>query len=441
MLSHSCLGLLAAASETQQYRSSCGRQYYATCMAPRKVRKTQKYHKPTWRPTKTLIINPAPKQTTLKTELSRSIHRATTDRDRDADLRDRLSAAKLLEERECSAVQILQMLRNHNQSKIHFMQRNEEMDRNGSKGSLSGIWGERFAELKDYKRIHGHCNVLLELKGLGQWVNKQRRDYRLRMEGKSFALTTERIKALNSIGFVWDYFSRGGNRLKWSRKYDELVRYKEIHGTCVVPRCDKDNIELGRWVNGQRVQFRNLQDGKRSTLTRERMDLLEAIGFEWHVDQLRNRIEWSQKFDALIRYKEIHGNCLVPRVYKENPGLGIWVNTQRVSYRKVRDGKSTALIRERVEKLEAIGFEWEGRKRSESAWLLRFEELVRYREIHGNCLVPRSYKKNPELGCWVHTQRASHKKLRDGKQTTLTKERVERLEAIGFQWQARAPVC
>lgn len=151
-------------------------------------------------------------------------------------------------------------------------------DRNGTarRGSLSGAWGERFAELKNYKRLHGHCNISRETRGLGIWAKNQRREYRLRMKGKSFAMTPERIEALNSIGFVWDRLST-----KWSQKFDELVGYKEVHGNCLVPRCYKENAELGRWINTQRVEYKKKQDGKRSALTRERIEKLEAVGFQW----------------------------------------------------------------------------------------------------------------------------------------------------------------
>jgi len=134
----------------------------------------------------------------------------------------------------------------------------------------------RFAELKEYKRIHGHCNISRETRGLGIWVKNQRREYRLRLEGKRFALTPERIEALNSLGFAWDR-----NSIKWSTKFQEMVRYKNEHGNCLVPRSCKENPELGRWVNTQRVEYKRLQDGKRSALTDERIAMLDSIGFVW----------------------------------------------------------------------------------------------------------------------------------------------------------------
>ena len=55
------------------------------------------------------------------------------------------------------------------------------------------------------------------------------------------------------------------------------------------------------------------------------------------------------------KYKETHGHCNVPR--KHGP-LGIWVDTQRKSYRLLKARKSARMSDDRIQKLEAIGFQW-----------------------------------------------------------------------------------
>jgi hypothetical protein len=66
---------------------------------------------------------------------------------------------------------------------------------------------------------------------------------------------------------------------------------------------------------------------------------------------------WDQMFAKLLKYREIHGDCNVPQRWDEDKELGRWVNTQRIHYRRgdIPDA-------DRIQKLEAIGFEWNTRR-------------------------------------------------------------------------------
>ena len=56
--------------------------------------------------------------------------------------------------------------------------------------------------------------------------------------------------------------------------------------------------------------------------------------------------------------------------YAENPQLGTWVNKQRAQYKKFQqDPSTTSMTQERIERLESIGFEWNGRCLKTNAWL------------------------------------------------------------------------
>ena len=94
-------------------------------------------------------------------------------------------------------------------------------------------WNDRYDELVEYKAEHNNCLVperYPDNKALGTWVQTQRRQYRLRNEGKHSHLTEERIKLLEDLGFEW---SPKGN--SWDDRYDQLVEYKAEHNNCRVP--------------------------------------------------------------------------------------------------------------------------------------------------------------------------------------------------------------
>ena len=145
-----------------------------------------------------------------------------------------------------------------------------------------------------------------------------------------------------------------------------------------------------------------------------RRERLESIGFVW--DPLDKK--WEDMFAKLKEYRQLHGDCLVPRGYKEDPALGIWVNTQRMR-REVLDPA-------RRERLDSIEFVWDP---LDKKWEDMFAKLKEYRQLHGDCVVPKDYKEDPSLGKWVVAQRS--------KRGELDLNRRERLESIGFVWRVK----
>jgi glutaredoxin len=70
------------------------------------------------------------------------------------------------------------------------------------------FWKDRFQELTIYKQANGSTNVPQRCpsnKPLGQWVRRQRYQYKLLQEGKKSAMTTEHIKSLNELDFEWGH--------------------------------------------------------------------------------------------------------------------------------------------------------------------------------------------------------------------------------------------
>jgi hypothetical protein len=98
------------------------------------------------------------------------------------------------------------------------------------------------------------------------------------------------------------------------------------------------------------------------------------------------------------------------------------------------EGRNSSLNDSRLERLQMIGFRWAKRK-GHASWNEKFNELVQYKARNGNCHVPTKYKANTALGRWVSTQRAEYKKYSEGNtKTTMTAEKIRRLEGIGFAW-------
>ena len=72
-------------------------------------------------------------------------------------------------------------------------------------------WEERFNELKEYKKTHGHCDVPTKYRKtpLGRWVSTQRSMYKKFNKGEQSScgssddVIQNRIAQLNTLGFHW----------------------------------------------------------------------------------------------------------------------------------------------------------------------------------------------------------------------------------------------
>ena len=168
----------------------------------------------------------------------------------------------------------------------------------------------------------------------------------------------------------------------------------------------------------------------------DRIQKLESVGFQWSLSCGQSKNEGTDKWNAgfleLTKYKKTHGNCNVPT---RDGRLGIWVATQRTYYRLLKEGKSSHMSDDRIQKLESIGFQWSLRcsqlKKGEiDQWDAGFQELTKYKETHGNFNVPIRHGR---LGRWVDLQRQSYRLSKEGK-SLYSNDRIQKLESVGFCW-------
>jgi len=270
-------------------------------------------------------------------------------------------------------------------------------------------------------------------------------------------------------------------------KIHDLLEYKNIHGSCSVPKRYKNNPALGNWVNKTRQMYRKYKENKASSMTPERIQLLDQIGFIWSGAKVTHFQEFQHSNDHDNINKYSNGNDIIlnrnvhdqnqkegkgqPMIYynynnqnshsdqlwmyqyhklleycnqqKKNENnndhtpslthtkLGAWVGRQRIEYQKHVLGEKSTMSKERIKLLEEIGFDWSPRATN---WNLRVRELKEYKKQNGNCLVPIQYDKNPKLGRWVSTQRKFYKQYQNGDTARITKERIKQLDDIGFAW-------
>lgn len=100
------------------------------------------------------------------------------------------------------------------------------------------------------------------------------------------------------------------------------------------------------------------------------------------------RATWEIYYRAAKSYYEKHGNLHIVKSYVTDTGLtvGTWLMTQR----RIRSGKVVGkLTEEQIQKLNAIGMEWESG--SDRKWKRGYDALCRYKEKFGNVDVKCQY--------------------------------------------------
>ena len=266
---------------------------------------------------------------------------------------------------------------------------------------LAEVWETNFAALQTFHTREGHCRVAQSHKedgvNLGSWVTTQRT--------KRDALTSGQIHRLEQLGFCWDPLAEA-----WEANFAALQEFHSREGHCRVARVKPQGSELnlGAWVQKQR--------DKKATLLPDRIERLESLGFSW--DPLAEA--WNSNFAALLAFHAREGHCRVPKGHKEHGlKLGDWVSHQRA--------KRARLLPEQVQRLEKLEFNWDP---FAEAWDANFAALQKFHAREGHCRVSDSHQTDGlNLSSWVRTQRS--------KRGTLSPERVQRLNQLGFVWDVR----
>ena len=324
-------------------------------------------------------------------------------------------------------------------NRIHNSQR-EELERIGfdyrpKKNILSRYCSMKSALLR-YKELHGTMRVPAtfivpandeswpeEAWGmkLGTMVTKIR-------GGRIY---NQQREELEGMGF--DY------RVTQPRGYDAvkaaLLRYKEIHGDMRVPQLYQVPTDDAAWPEGMwgmnlgaivsKIRFNRIYTDQREELLR--------IGIDYRL-QTNVVLSYQVAKSALLRYKEIHGDMRVPQMFKIPRNEVSWPEETRgivlgALVGKIRIGQSYNAQRE---ELESLGFDYYKRPS------LRFVEfksaLLRYKEIHGDMIVPKNFSVPADDAAWPENTWSM--KLGDAvarvRRGELFKSKKEQFEQIGF---------
>jgi Helicase associated domain len=139
--------------------------------------------------------------------------------------------------------------------------------------------------------------------------------------------------------------------------------------------------------------------------------------------------KWQDQYTRLLQYKQIYGDCMVPRRYRDDPKLATWVDEQRKLYKIQQQGIDTALTDDRIKLLNEVSFVWNAH---DAVWEKHLKNLIEFKEKYGPLTNPSI--KDPvhrKLGLWLRQQRYYRNRSKRGLPTPISKERIQRLEEVG----------
>ena len=252
----------------------------------------------------------------------------------------------------------------------------------------SKYWMQQFEEYKAYlEAINQNPTAATaeeRVKKMDKFAREQRTEYRYMMQGKETKMIPDKIEKLKAIGFDFQFQELlEEDTVRWEAMLREFREYQKASNTTSQP---KQSPALRDWKHAQRVQFQNLQDGKRSTLTPDRIQKLNDAGFVFCPRSNFRTMTWEERLEQLNEYKAKHGHLNIP---SNHPELGYWTSNIRRSYKYLREGKKTGFTEEKAVTLTAMGFNFLVGKRKTGpinfkSWDEQFELLVDFKRQFGH---------------------------------------------------------
>jgi hypothetical protein len=293
---------------------------------------------------------------------------------------------------------------------------------------------DRIVQLKEFKEKHGHLKVTDKLdKKLASYCNNVRQARR-KPDAGIMNITEEKIAALDEIGFVWNVTDRTGAKKvepkSFEERVEELKAYKEKYGdTNVTPKRDKS---LSNFVKSVRSARKNPNSSR--LVNEARIAMLDAIGFRWETTQ---PISFDVRLEQLREFKEKHGHLRVTS--KLDKQLAPWCSNMRAA-RRNPEASGILMSQERIDALDAIGFEWEVPNQSDKTDEMfqgYLKELIEFKRVNGNLDVP---PESAEL--YEYCEKLKKAKLDPNlARGFLSFDMLTSLNSIGFPWaEPQAPM-
>lgn len=201
-----------------------------------------------------------------------------------------------------------------------------------------------------------------------------------------------------------------------------------------------NDAALHRWIRIQNQEYKALRSGERNIMYEEKISRLRGIGFVFSLDldeaegsngtKNKRRTIYKQWGDSLVKlksYMDAHdGEWKIHTSDEENTKVRLWVQDQRLEYRRLRNGQVSRMTEEKLARLKDIGVGF-----TYTSWEDRMKQLKAFKLEHGHLNVPIRHE---VLGNFFSSMRRKCRDLREGKAVRdLSAAQVDELKSLGFK--------
>lgn len=217
-------------------------------------------------------------------------------------------------------------------------------------------WNNVYSKLVEFiereKRWPSPNSLNKEECSLHNWCTTQKS---VRKHNLAGSLNEERIKLLDSIGFIW---SINKPKRSWNESFALLKNFIQEKGRWPVHTADEEENRLAKWCSKMRA-YKSGAD-KSLKLTPGQIRKLTNLGLIWETESLSNGRTpeqlneiWKRKYNEFCEF--IIKNKHYPKSNSKNEAeKSLYTWWMRMAYLK-RYGK---LREDRIEQLNNIGFRW-----------------------------------------------------------------------------------
>eukprot|EP00581_Thalassiosira_minuscula_P007900 CAMPEP_0183712704 /NCGR_PEP_ID=MMETSP0737-20130205/7773_1 /TAXON_ID=385413 /ORGANISM="Thalassiosira miniscula, Strain CCMP1093" /LENGTH=857 /DNA_ID=CAMNT_0025941373 /DNA_START=59 /DNA_END=2629 /DNA_ORIENTATION=- len=332
-------------------------------------------------------------------------------------------------------------------------------------GLVTASYDELYERLANIKAETGSLDVKEdEDEELYAWTREQKNMLWKHKKGKDVPLSEERIRNLKSLGLE----SKGllitnyRDDTPWDKMYNKMLDFKNnnpemkddldaVRRWCNITDKAEESFEmeeLRRWCNSQLKLLRRWGQGhpwknqyKWSDRDTSKKRVLEKVAKLRRLGLLT--ASYDELYEKLANIKAETGSLDVKE--DEDEELYAWIREQKDMLWKHSQGRPVPLSDEQIENLKSLGFDCKGNQvakiNKEKKWNRKFEALKKYMEDHGSASHPTDIQSLPKpersVVYFIKDIRRQYKALKQGKESTLTAQHLQRLTEIGFDFCPR----
>ena len=194
-------------------------------------------------------------------------------------------------------------------------------------------WNDKLDLCKEYEKIGNKITQSKKYKdvNIGTWLVTQKNNY------NKNKLSEDRKRKLNKLKYWRNWLEQ--KELDWDKNMYFCME-SEQNGNLLKSSSQYKGEKIGSWLDTQKKNY--------NKLSKERKNKLHQLKY-WRNWLEQKELSWNEKLYLCLEYEKNGNKLSGTKKYKE-VNIGIWLNTQKLNYKKNK------LSEDRKEKLKQLKY-------------------------------------------------------------------------------------